>query len=66
MSYKAHHYAIFSNLLPFHPYTAQMPSLAHCSQTTSDYVLPLMLDIKFHTHAEHQTQLQFHITIFAF
>jgi hypothetical protein len=40
-SYEAPHYAVSSNLLSLHPSSVQIPSV---------YVLPLMLETKFHTH----------------
>jgi hypothetical protein len=56
-SYGAPHYAVFSNLLPFHPSCVQIFCLAPCSQTPSVHVFPLMSETKFHTHTKLQEKL---------
>jgi hypothetical protein len=40
-NYEVPHYAVFFNLLPFHPSLVKIFS-APCSETPSAYVLPLM------------------------
>jgi hypothetical protein len=47
----------FFNLLSLHPFLIQIFSSAPCSQTPTDYVLPLMSKTKFHTHIKPKTKL---------
>jgi hypothetical protein len=56
-SYGTHHYAVFSNLLLFHPSSAQIFSSAPCSQTPSVCVVPLISETKFHTRTKLHAKL---------
>jgi hypothetical protein len=60
--HEASHYAVFSNLLSFHPSLKQIFSSTPYSQTISVYVPPLMSQTKFHTHTEPQAKLSCTIT----
>jgi hypothetical protein len=60
------HHAVFSNLLPFHPSSVQIFSLAPCSQTPSVYVLPFMSELKLYPYKTTGKITAFYILIFTF
>jgi hypothetical protein len=57
--YKLWSTALCASFLPFHPFSVQIFFSAPCSQIPSVYVLPLMADTKFHTHAKHRQNHSF-------
>jgi hypothetical protein len=63
-NYEARHYAIFSIFLSLLTGSIQTLSLAPCSQTPPNCVLPLKRETKFHTHTKQQAQLHFNIYVF--
>jgi len=56
-SYEAPHYAVFSSFPPLPPSYVHIFTSAHCSETPSNYVLPLMSKTKFHAHTKQQVKL---------
>jgi hypothetical protein len=60
------YYAVFFNLLLFHPPLVQIFSSVPYSQIPTIHVLFLMSKIKFHTHIKLQAKLQFCIFEFLY
>jgi len=58
-SYETPHYASFSSILPLLPSQVQIFSSASCSQTPSNYGLPLVWVTKFHIRTKQQVTLWF-------
>jgi hypothetical protein len=66
-NYEAPHCATSSILLLLYPSLVQIFSLGPCSQTPSDYALPLMWETKFHNHTKQLAELFFlYILTFTF
>jgi hypothetical protein len=59
INYVAPHCATSSILVLLHSSLVQIFSLEACSQTPSVYALPLIWEIKFHTHTKQLAKLWF-------
>jgi hypothetical protein len=57
--YDAPQYAFFSNLLSLHPSLVQIVTSAHCSQTPSVYIPPLMSETSFTPIDNHRQNYSF-------
>jgi hypothetical protein len=67
-SYKAPHYAIFSNHPSLYPSSVQIFSSAPYSQIYSFYVLPFLWEVTFHTHRKPKNYIHvyiFNLNVFA-